>query len=54
MNEEGKIYCPVNGWDCPHWHEDGTCGMWPDLDPIDGCDDFTTFWNEGDNYVVRG
>ena len=22
-----KIYCPVNGWDCPYWRKDGTCSM---------------------------
>ena len=23
---KGKIYCPVNGWDCPYY-KDGECGM---------------------------
>ena len=22
-----KFYCPVNGWDCPYWKNDGTCKM---------------------------
>lgn len=51
MNE--KIYCPVNGWDCPYWRKDGTCSMYPDADPIDECDDFATFWDKDDDYVVR-
>lgn len=23
---KGKIYCPVNGWDCPYY-KDGECGI---------------------------
>lgn len=33
---EGKIYCPVNGWDCPYY-QDGECGL---EDPYRDCDDF--------------
>ena len=22
-----KFFCPVNGWDCPYWKEDGSCHM---------------------------
>jgi hypothetical protein len=47
-----KIYCPVNGWDCPYWKEDGTCGMWPEDDPMQECDDFAVFWDEDDDYEV--
>lgn len=47
-----KIYCPVNGWDCPYWQKDGACGMWPKDDPLEECDDFAFFWDEGDDYIV--
>ena len=49
---KGKIYCPVNGWDCPYFKSDGSCSMYPDCDPMYECDDFSTFWDEGDDYVV--
>jgi len=48
-----KIYCPVNGWDCPYWREDGACAMYPDADPIEECEDFGVFWDVGDDYVVE-
>ena len=46
------IYCPVNGWDCPYFDANGCCMMYPNTDPIDECDDFSTFWEKGDDYVV--
>lgn len=45
------IYCPVNGWDCPYFDANGCCMMYPDTDPIKECDDFATFWEEGDDYI---
>jgi hypothetical protein len=48
---KGKIYCVVNGWDCPYYDANGVCMMYPDTDPIDECDDFATFWDEGDDYI---
>lgn len=33
---KGKIYCPVNGWDCPYY-QDNECGL---EDPYRDCDDF--------------
>lgn len=51
--KKGKIYCVVNGWDCPYWRKDGTCSMYPEADPINECDDFATFWDEGDDYIVE-
>lgn len=48
-----KIYCPVNGWDCPYWREDGACAMYPDADPIEECEDFGVFWDVGDDYIVE-
>ena len=40
-----KIYCPVNGWDCPYWKKDGTCSMKEeeDVHPKEECDDYTLF-----------
>ena len=52
MRNGEPIYCPVNGWDCPYFDANGCCMMYPDTDPIDECDDFSTFWEKGDDYVV--
>ena len=41
-----KIYCPLNGWDCPYY-KDGECGI---EDPMNDCDDFWAFWDENDDY----
>ena len=45
MNKEEKIYCPVNGWDCPYWRKDGTCSMLEDenVHPKDECEDYEIF-----------
>jgi len=45
------IFCPVNGWDCPYFDANGCCMMYPDTDPIKECDDFATFWEEGEDYI---
>ena len=35
-----KFFCPVNGWDCPYFKEDGSCSMVDDGDnPVMECDD---------------
>jgi len=48
-----KFYCPVNGWDCPYWKKDGTCGMVDEgYDPVKECDDAAFFWDEDDDYFV--
>ena len=41
-----KIYCPMNGWDCPYF-KNGECGI---EDPEHECDDFMYFYDEGDDY----
>lgn len=46
MARTKKIYCPVNGWDCPYYKK-GECGI---ENPIDECDDFGVFWDKGDDY----
>ena len=50
-----KFFCPVNGWDCPYWKEDGSCSMVDDGDnPVMECDDAGYFWpeDEEDNPFV--
>lgn len=45
----GKVYCPVNGWDCPYFHN-GECGL---DDPYKDCDDFANLWDEDDDYICE-
>ena len=42
MEEKEKVFCPVNGWDCPYWRKDGQCGMIEDegCHPREECDDY--------------
>ena len=45
------IHCPVNGWDCPYYtDEDHPCRCTLE-DPLKDCDDFGTFWEEGDDFI---
>jgi hypothetical protein len=38
--DDGNIYCPVNGWDCPYYRQ-GKCFC----ENVDiECDDFYFFW----------
>lgn len=46
MMRMNKIYCPVNGWDCPYYKK-GECAI---EDPFNECDDFGCFWEEDDEY----
>lgn len=42
-----KVFCPVNGWDCPYFHG-GLCVM-QGGDPMEDCDDFQMYfesWEE--------
>ena len=47
VNEE-KIYCPVNGWDCPYFRDGGECGMMEDegCGPLGECDDYDFFFGD--------
>lgn len=48
-----KFFCPVNGWDCPYWKEDGSCSMVDDGDdPVMECDDAAAFWKPNEGYFV--
>ena len=48
-----KFFCPVNGWDCPYFKDDGSCSMVDDGDnPVMECDDAGYFWDEGENPFV--
>lgn len=44
-----KSFCPVNGWDCPCYKKDGSCGM---IDPVVECDDAAAFWDVDEDYFV--
>ena len=44
-----KIYCPVNGWDCPYY-KNGECGI---ENPLSDCDDFACFWDEDDDFICE-
>lgn len=36
-----KVYCPVNGWDCPYWKDGNICSMPEEgWDPAAECDDY--------------
>lgn len=48
---KGHIHCPVCAWDCPYFDANGCCMMYPDSDPLEECDDFAYFWDEGDDYI---
>ena len=45
------IHCPVNGWDCPYYTDHNHPCRCTLADPMKDCDDFATFWDEGDDYV---
>lgn len=48
-----KFFCPVNGWDCPYWKEDGSCAMVDEGDiPVIACDDAAAFWEPDEGYFV--
>ena len=40
-NDDGKVFCPVNGWDCPYYKDNGCCTL---KDVHLECDDFYFFW----------
>ena len=44
--EGAKVFCPVNGWDCPYYKE-GECTI---ENPVEECDDFAFFWDADDEY----
>ena len=53
MNKKRKqhIHCPVNGWDCPYYTNNGHPCRCTLEDPLKDCDDFGTFWEEGDDFI---
>lgn len=41
------FHCPVNGWDCPYYKDDGClCTL---KNPIEECDDFYGVWGDCDS-----
>ena len=48
-----KFFCPVNGWDCPYWKQDGSCSMVDEGDdPVKECEDAGIMCDEEDDYFV--
>ena len=45
------IHCPANGWDCPYYTDEGHPCRCTLKDPLKDCDDFGTFWEEGDDFI---
>ena len=45
------IHCPVNGWDCPYYTDHNHPCRCTLANPMEECDDFATFWDEGDDYI---
>lgn len=45
------MHCPVNGYDCPYYTDENHPCRCTLENPINDCDDFATFWDEGDDYV---
>ena len=47
-----KFFCPVNGYDCPYWKEDGSCELL-DLgdNPLVECDDASFYIDENDELI---
>ena len=41
--ETGKVFCPVNGWDCPYFKKDGSCSL---SNVENECDDFYSIWSD--------
>lgn len=39
MSKRKNPQCPVNGWDCPHWCEDGSCALGDEETMMSECDD---------------
>jgi hypothetical protein len=45
------IHCPVNGWDCPSYTDEGHPCRCTLSNPIAECDDFAFFWDVGDDWL---
>lgn len=45
------IHCPVNGYDCPYYTDKNHPCRCTLANPMEDCDDFATFWDEGDDYI---
>ena len=46
-----KVYCPVNGWDCPYFRKEtkhyGQCMI---DDAMEDCNDFATMWESWEEW----
>ena len=45
------IHCPVNGWDCPYYSDNGHPCRCTLENPYDDCDDFAAVWDEEDDWI---
>ena len=45
------IHCPVNGWDCPYYTDEGQPCLCTLENPIEDCDDFASMWDRDDDYI---
>lgn len=45
------IHCPVNAWDCPYYSDEGHPCRCTLSNPMEDCDDFAVFWDEGDDWL---
>ena len=45
------IHCPVNGWDCPHYTDEGQSCLCTLENPMENCDDFAAMWDRDDDYI---
>lgn len=45
------IHCPVNGWDCPYYTNEGHPYRCLLDDPYYDCDDFAAIWDKDDEYI---
>lgn len=45
------IHCPVNGWDCPYYTNEGHPYRCLLDDPYYDCDDFAVMWDKDDEYI---
>ena len=45
------IHCPVNGWDCPYYTDEGHPCRCLLEDPMADCDDFAAMTDTDDDYT---
>ena len=51
MTKIKHIHCPANGWDCPYYTDENHPCRCTLENPMEECDDFGYFWEEGDDFI---